>query len=125
MLRREVLAKKLSNANNDEFCKEIHSINNCTTPLPDTIINVTGLDNVLEIWMEHFYDIFNCLQKQSIDKSKILLASSHNEVLVTAEEIRQAIEKLDLNKSIINFVIVSYSIIFSLCFGIDLSKIRQ
>ena len=99
LLRREALAKKLSSANNDEFWKEIHSINNCNTPLPDTINNVTGSDNIVELWRKHFYDIFNCLQKQSIDKSKILLASSHSEVLVTAEEIRQAINKLDLNKT--------------------------
>ena len=99
LLRREALAKKLSSANNDEFWKEIHSINNCNTPLPDTINNVTGSDNIVELWRKHFYDIFNCLQKQSIDKSKILLASSHSEVLVTAEEIRQAINNLDLNKT--------------------------
>ena len=99
LLRREALAKKLSNANNDEFWKEIHSINNCNTPLPDTINNVTGADNILELWRKHFYDLFNCLQRQSIDKSKIILASSQNEVLVTVEEIRQAINKLDLNKT--------------------------
>ena len=46
-----------------------------------------------------FTTFFYCLQKQSIDKSKILLASSHNEVLVTADEVRQAIDKLDINKA--------------------------
>merc|ERR1711888_457144 len=93
LLRREALAKKLSNGNTDEFWKEIHAINNCNTPQPDTINNVSGSENILELWRKHFYDIFNCLQKLSIDKSKILLASSHNEDLVTTDKIRQTINK--------------------------------
>ena len=54
LLRREALAKKLSNGNTDEFWKEIHAINNCNTPLPDTINNVSGSENILELWRKHF-----------------------------------------------------------------------
>ena len=98
-LRREALAKKLSNSNSDDFWKEIKTINNCNTPLPDSVNNVTGAENILELWRKHFHDIFNCLQRQNIDKNEILLESTHNEVLVTIGEIRDAINKLDLNKT--------------------------
>ena len=98
-LRREALAKKLGNSNKDEFWKEIQSLNKCNTPLPDTINNVTGAQNILELWRKHFFDLFNCLQRQNIDSSKLILESTPNEVLVTAEEVKNAINKLDLNKT--------------------------
>ena len=98
-LRREALAKKLANSTNNDFWKEIHSINNCNTPLPDTIDKVSGAENILELWRKHFYDLFNCLKRQSFDNNKIILESTINEVIVTVEEIRSAINKLVLNKS--------------------------
>ena len=98
-LRREALAKKFSNSNNCEFWNEIRKINNCRTPLPNSIDSVSGADNILQLWRNHFHDLFNCLQKQYFDKNKFILESSHNEVVVTVDEIRRAITRLDLNKS--------------------------
>ena len=89
----------MGNSNKDEFWKEIQYLNKCNTPLPDTINNVTGAQNILELWRKHFFNLFNCLQRQNIDSSKILLESTPNEVLVTAEEVKNAINKLDLNKT--------------------------
>ena len=74
LLRREALGKKLNNANKDEFWKEINAINNCNTPIP---VRFREYSRTLE---ETLLGYFYCLQKQSIDKSKILLASTHNEV---------------------------------------------
>ena len=53
-LRREALAKKLGNSNKDEFWKEIQFLNKFNTLLPDTINNVIGAENILELWRKHF-----------------------------------------------------------------------
>ena len=43
-LRRESLAKKMSNLKQGDFWKEVNSINKCNVPLPSSIENATGSD---------------------------------------------------------------------------------
>ena len=63
LLRKESLAKKLSNLNSNEFWKEIKSISNSKTPLPCSIDNANNPEEILNLWEKHFNNIFNCLDR--------------------------------------------------------------
>ena len=62
-MRKESLAKKMSNLSSKDFWKEIGSINNSKTPLPCTIENANGPQEIIESWEKHYHGIFNCLNK--------------------------------------------------------------
>ena len=98
-LRKDSLAKKLSNCSSKEFWKEIQSINNSNTPLPEVIDNVSGAHNILNIWKDHYSNLFNTLKKCLYDSNKYILQSSYQDVMVTIDEVRWAISKLELNKA--------------------------
>ena len=98
-LRKESLAKKLSDCNVKEFWKEIRSMNNSNTPLPEVIDNVSGANNILKLWQEHYSNLFNILKKCTYDSSNYILQSSFQDILVTIDELKYAITKLELNKT--------------------------
>ena len=85
-LRKESLAKKLSDCNIKEFWKEIRSLNNSNTPLTEVIDNVAGASNILKLWQDHYSNLFNILKKCKYDSNKYILQSSYQEILVTFEE---------------------------------------
>ena len=98
-LRKESLAKKLSDCNIKEFWKEIRSLNNSNTPLPEVIDNVAGAGNILKLWQEHYSNLFNILKKCKYDSSNYILQSSYQDIVVTIDELKYAISKLELNKT--------------------------
>ena len=98
-LRKDSLAKKLSNSNSKEFWKEIQSMNNSNTPLPDVIDGVSGATNILNVWKDHYSNLFNTLKKCKYDSDKYILQYSYQDVKVTNDEISFAISKLELNKA--------------------------
>ena len=98
-LRRESLAKKLTDCNSYQFWKEINSINSSNMPLPTAINGVTGAENILNLWKKHFFDLFNCIRGTSYNKNNLLLHTTYSEIKVTVEEIRKAICKLENNKT--------------------------
>ena len=98
-LRKESLAKKLSDCNVKEFWKEVRSMNNSNTPLPEVIDNVSGANNILKLWKEHYSNLFNILKKCKYDSSNFILQSSFQDILVTIDELKFAITKLELNKT--------------------------
>ena len=53
-LRRESLAKKMTNNSNCAFWKEIKKMNNANTPLPNCIAGVSVGNNIAELWREQF-----------------------------------------------------------------------
>ena len=65
ILRKESLAKKMSNLKSNEFWKEIGSINRAKTPLPCTIEDSNGPTEIIKLWEKHYHGIFNCLPKMS------------------------------------------------------------
>lgn len=98
-LRREALAKKMTENTSSNFWKEIKSINNTNTPLPTVIDGNSGSDKILELWRSHFYDLFNYANREKYDKTNFILESTMNEVIVTVDEVSNAINKLDYNKT--------------------------
>ena len=98
-LRKDSLAKKLSSCNTKEFWKEIRNINNSNAPLPEVIDNVSGANNILKLWKDHYSNLFNTLRRVSYDSNNFILQSSYQDVLVTIDELKFAISKLQLNKA--------------------------
>ena len=98
MLRKESLAKKMSDLSSNEFWKEISAINNAKTPLPCTIENASGPQEIVQLWGKHYYEILNCLPKVSHD-TNFQLDTPINDVRVKICEIIDAIKSLKDNKS--------------------------
>ena len=98
LLRKESLAKKLSNLNSNEFWKEIKSISNSKTPLPCSIDNANNPEEILNLWEKHFNNIFNCLDRVHFNNN-YNLETKYNEVKVSNLEIIEAIKSLKLNKA--------------------------
>ena len=97
LLRKEALAKKLSNLKSNEFWKEIKSINNSKTPLPCSIDNANSPEEITKLWENHFTNIFNCLDRVKTDNKFCL--DTYDNVKVNNTEIVEAIKSLQLNKS--------------------------
>ena len=98
ILRKESLAKKMLNLNSNEFWREIRSINNAKTPLPCTIEDTNGSQEIVKLWEKHYHGIFNCLPKISNDVN-FLIKESYDSVKVSNDEIIDAIKSLEANKS--------------------------
>ena len=98
-LRKEALAKKLSNLNPAEFWREVASINNSNVPLPSSIGDATGADNIVTLWKNHFYSIFNCISNAGINLSDYDSDTPYDMIKVSIKDIQEAIKKLDCNKS--------------------------
>ena len=99
-LRKEALAKKLTDLNPNAFWKEIKLMNNSATPLPVNIDGVNGNEAIAELWKKHFKDILNCLRNNSemtgsIDNS----STAYDDIYVTEEEeVESAIKDLESKK---------------------------
>ena len=98
LLRKESLAKKLSNLKSKDFWKEIKLINNSKTSLPCSIDNANSPEDITKFWEDHFSKVFNCLPKVSYD-GEYSLNTSYNTVKVCNSEIYDIIKSLELNKA--------------------------
>ena len=56
-MRRESLAKKMSEKTNSAFWKEIRKMNNANTPLPNTIHGISGRKDISEVYGENTFVI--------------------------------------------------------------------
>ena len=98
LLRKESIAKKHAEANSKQFWTEINSINNSKMPLPTTIDGSHTPNDILQLWKDHFKNIYNCIPKRNCANS-LKLDSEIHEVKVNCTEISDAIKSLDSNKS--------------------------
>ena len=98
LLRKESLAKKLSQSTSKDFWSDISSANNSKTPLPSSIDNANSPNEVLQLWENHFQNTFNCLPKQTYS-NYFCLQSDYSSVKVSNSEIYDIIKALDNNKS--------------------------
>ena len=60
-LRKDSLAKKLSQSKPEDFWKDIRQINNCNKPLPNSVEGISGKEEFTELWRSHFKQLFNCI----------------------------------------------------------------
>ena len=96
-LRREAIAKKISDSDPRKFWGEISKINSSKVPLPTSIEGTTGSSNILKLWKNHYRSLFNCLNNNlyNIECDNY----DYNNIKVTVDDIINAINKLDNNKS--------------------------
>ena len=97
-MRKASLAKKMSELESNEFWKEIRTINNAKTPLPCSIDDSNGPQEIINLWEKHYRGILNCLPKVSYG-SNYVLEDSYDNVKVTNAETLSAIKSLEDNKS--------------------------
>lgn len=98
-LRKESLAKKLSTLDFNCFWKEIRSINNVKTPLPNTIENIVGESNIVEVWKNHYKGLFNCLNQSENQNRSYNVDSNFEDIFVSDSEVESAIKSLKCNKA--------------------------
>ena len=94
ILRKE----KLAELNPEAFWREIKTINNCNTPLPSSIEGVSGGKEIIDLWRKHLGDLLNCVNNGSVDVCEYDCDTPYDEIVVTVEEVTNAIKKLDVNK---------------------------
>ena len=78
---------------------EVNNINNSKVPLPTRIEDATGNENILKLWKNHFQNLFNCINNSNTMNKKMDVNCSYNTMKVTINDIQDAINKLDCNKS--------------------------
>ena len=69
-LRKDSLAKTLSQSRPGDFWKEIRQVNNYNIPLPNSVEDVTGIDEITELWRPHFKQLFNCVKDVDLQQIK-------------------------------------------------------
>ena len=95
-MRSDSLARKLQNNSPNDFWKEVRIMNNCKTSLPSNIDGVSGSEKISQLWTKHYYDLFNCVKSNSFSVGSI---DNNEEVIVTPQEVQDAVMKLGDNKA--------------------------
>ena len=67
------------------------------TPLPNSIEDVSGIFEIIELWRPHFKQLFNCIR--DIDIQQIKCVKYTNDIVVEISEVENAIKCLDINKT--------------------------
>lgn len=93
-MRADSMAEHLSSNNVVDFWKEVRALNRVNTILPSVVDGVSGMDNIAELWGQHYSDLFN-----SVKSDPFKVESAGNNVMITPIDIHQAIAHLADNKS--------------------------
>lgn len=97
-MRADSLARKLQVNNLTDFWKEVKVMNNSKTPLPADIEGVSSPGKIVEIWREHYCNIFNC-----VNSNPVSISLEHSglpaDTVVKAADVSEAINRLDNNKA--------------------------
>uniref|UniRef100_A0A8C6PLS6 Reverse transcriptase domain-containing protein n=1 Tax=Nothobranchius furzeri TaxID=105023 RepID=A0A8C6PLS6_NOTFU len=95
-MRANSLANKLKNNDVSEFWKELKRSCISKQLLPASIHGVSGDKNIVEAWRNHFSRIFNHVNSDRFNLGNI---NYNHGMIVRADEVRLAIEKMSLNKA--------------------------
>ena len=97
-MRHDSLAEKLLQNNTVEFWKEIKSMDTRSTPLPTNIDGKIGEREIVSLWREKYFEIFNCVPS---DISSITYNNLDfcDEMIVTSKDVEDSIRKLDCGKA--------------------------
>ena len=97
-LRKDSLAKKLSQSKPEDSWKEIQQINHCNIPLPNSVEGISEKEEITELWRSHFKQLFNCIS--DIDLQQMKYDDSYtNDIVVEVSEVKITIKHLDINKT--------------------------
>lgn len=67
-----------------------------TTPLPCTLDGISGTDNIVELWQQHYSTLFTCVQSTLF---RVANPESNDSWVIMSHEVYQAINKLSDNKA--------------------------
>ena len=101
-LRADALASKLNSGNVKCFWKTVKSCNSGVVKNSNQIENVSGTDNILNMWRDHFKSLFNSVQDVT-DKPGVLSYIQNDmgdeNICVTVNDISASINELPNDKS--------------------------
>lgn len=97
-MRADSLARKLLNNNLIDFWQEVKVMNSNKTSLLADIEGISSSEKIAELWREHYRDLFNCVKSNPVrlDHEHIKFSV---DMIVTAADIHDAINKLENNKA--------------------------
>ena len=97
-LRQDAIADAMCEESEGNFWKEVkkQSLNN--VPLPTSIGDATGKKEVVNMWKNHFKELLNCIKKD-VNCSKVTQLADDPRLIIKADEIEFAINKLATGKS--------------------------
>ena len=98
-LRKESLAKKLYDLDPKKFWEEVKSINDSSTPLPNSIEGVSGECAISELWKDHYSDLFNCFPAVVNPTYNLDNSTNYGDIIVDVNDVKDAIQALDNNKA--------------------------
>ena len=90
------MADKLLVHNVNGFWKEVRAQNKNNVILPCSMEGVSGVENIAELWREHYSHAFNCVISDPYKLDNITNSSATG---VSAKEVLKAIEQLKDNKA--------------------------
>ena len=67
-LRSDKLAELFAEKSPDKFWKEIRKINCAKSSLLSSINGISGNDDIVNMWKQHYDDLFNCIRGSSSKK---------------------------------------------------------
>ena len=80
------------------FWQEICVMNGKHKSLPSCVGCVSGKDDIVYVWREHFYKVFNCIQDDDVN-TRMINAEYSADIIFTSDEVAMAIRKLSTGKS--------------------------
>lgn len=95
-MRAESMAEKVMDNNTTEFWKEVKGLNKCSIHPPCTVDGISGVENIAEMWRQHYRTLFNCV------KSDIYMSDNVKCVdfkAIFSHEVSHTINKLADNKA--------------------------
>ncbi len=96
VMRADLLAENLLCNNVNAFWKDVRSINRSIVTLPCSIEGVSGVENIVELWRQHYSALFNCVKREPC---KVEVVSSMDTGSITTNEVYQAIIQLKEGKT--------------------------
>lgn len=95
-MRAHSIAEKLLCNNAIGFWNEVRALNRTNTLLPSVIEGVSGDDNIVGLWRQHYSTLFNCVKSEPYTMGSI---ANRDTVIITPNEVQQAIAQLSDNKA--------------------------
>ena len=92
-LRQDAIDSALSDDSEGKFWKEIKKLSPNNVPLPVSIDDATGKQEVADMWKEHFKNLLNCVKGKNIG-SLITECEFNPSSVISPGEIEDAINKL-------------------------------
>ena len=97
-LRQDAIADALCDESEGNFWKEIKKLSPNNMPLPINIDEATGKTEVVELWLNHFEQLLNCVKGKDINELNYECKFDPN-LIISPGQIEDAINSLDSGKS--------------------------